>query len=36
VLDFIRAGQDRPLMHAAIESAPAGGGSTDAASGSGS
>jgi UDP-N-acetylglucosamine acyltransferase len=34
VLDFIRKGQDRPLMHAAIESA--GGGSADAASGSAS
>jgi len=36
VLDFIRAGQDRPLMHAAIEGAPAGAASADAASGSGS
>ena len=36
VLDFIRAGQDRPLMHAAIGSTPAGGASADTASGSGS
>jgi UDP-N-acetylglucosamine acyltransferase len=34
ILDFIRAGENRPLMHAAIESAPAGGGSADAASAS--
>jgi hypothetical protein len=33
VLDFIRAGQNRPLMHAAVEVAPAGG---DAPSGGGS
>jgi UDP-N-acetylglucosamine acyltransferase len=36
VLDFIRGGQDRPLMRAAIEGAPVGKGSADAASGSGS
>jgi UDP-N-acetylglucosamine acyltransferase len=35
ILDFIRAGQNRPLMHAGIESASAGGGSADAASASG-
>jgi UDP-N-acetylglucosamine acyltransferase len=34
VLDFIRAGENRPLMHAAVEGAPTGGG--DAASGGGS
>ena len=34
VLEFIRAGENRPLMHAAIEGAPAGGG--DAISGGGS
>jgi UDP-N-acetylglucosamine acyltransferase len=35
ILEFIRAGQNRPLMHAGIESASAGGGSADAASASG-
>lgn len=35
ILDFIRAGQNRPLMHAGIESASAGGGGADAASASG-
>jgi UDP-N-acetylglucosamine acyltransferase len=35
ILDFIRGGQNRPLMHAGIESASAGGGSADAASASG-
>jgi UDP-N-acetylglucosamine acyltransferase len=35
ILEFIRAGQSRPLMHAGIESASASGGSADAASASG-